>query len=107
MVGLVFAIAASANFPVLLLSIAWPGLTTRGAVAGSAAGLISAVGLATLGPGIWTATLGLGAAPFPLRQSATAAGGWRRRGISRFPACGRSGPDQGPLPIGIPVAAKP
>ncbi|MCR0985039.1 cation/acetate symporter ActP [Roseomonas populi] len=65
MVGLVFAIAASANFPVLLLSIAWPGLTTRGAVVGSAAGLVSAVGLATMGPGIWTAVLGLGAAPFP------------------------------------------
>jgi cation/acetate symporter len=65
MVGLVFAIAASANFPVLLLSIAWPGLTTRGAVAGSAAGLVSAVGLAVFGPGIWTATLGLGPAPFP------------------------------------------
>ena len=34
MVGLVFAVAASANFPVLLLSVAWSGLTTRGAVAG-------------------------------------------------------------------------
>jgi cation/acetate symporter len=65
MVGLVFAIAASANFPVLVLSIVWPGLTTRGAVAGSLAGLFTAVGLVVLGPGVWTATLGLGAAPFP------------------------------------------
>jgi cation/acetate symporter len=36
-VGLVFAIAASANFPVVFLSVAWRGLTTRGAVAGSLA----------------------------------------------------------------------
>jgi cation/acetate symporter len=65
MVGLVFAVAASANFPVLVLSIAWPGLTTRGAVVGSLAGLLAAVGLVILGPGVWTATLGLGPAPFP------------------------------------------
>ena len=39
MVGLVFAIAASANFPVILLSIVWPDLTTRGTVSGSLAGL--------------------------------------------------------------------
>ena len=39
MVGLVFAIAASANFPVILLSVAWRDLTTRGAVTGSLAGL--------------------------------------------------------------------
>ena len=35
MVGLAFAIAASANFPVLFLSMFWRGLTTRGAVVGS------------------------------------------------------------------------
>jgi cation/acetate symporter len=65
MVGLVFAIAASANFPVLVLSISWSGLTTRGAVAGSLAGLLSAVSLVIFGPGVWTSTLGLGPAPFP------------------------------------------
>ncbi len=65
LVGLVFAIAASANFPVLVLSVSWPGLTTRGAVAGSLAGLGCALGLMILGPGIWTAVLSLGAAPFP------------------------------------------
>ena len=37
------AIAASANFPVLLLSVTWRGLTTRGAVAGSLAGLLCAL----------------------------------------------------------------
>jgi cation/acetate symporter len=65
MVGLVFAIAASANFPVILLSIVWPDLTTRGAVSGSLAGLLSSVGLVALSPGVWTATLKLGSAPFP------------------------------------------
>ncbi|WP_334384068.1 MULTISPECIES: cation/acetate symporter ActP [unclassified Bradyrhizobium] len=65
MVGLVFAIAASANFPVILLSIIWPDLTTRGAVSGSLAGLLASVGLVALSPGVWTATLKLGPAPFP------------------------------------------
>ncbi|MDA9503487.1 acetate permease [Bradyrhizobium sp. CCBAU 11386] len=65
MVGLVFAIAASANFPVILLSIVWPNLTTRGAVTGSLAGLLASVGLVALSPGVWTATFKLGAAPFP------------------------------------------
>jgi cation/acetate symporter len=65
MVGLVFAIAASANFPIILLSIVWPDLTTRGAVSGSLAGLFSSVGLVALSPGVWTATLKLGPAPFP------------------------------------------
>jgi cation/acetate symporter len=35
MVGLAFAIAASANFPVLLLSMYWKGMTTKGAAVGS------------------------------------------------------------------------
>ncbi|SEE15053.1 cation/acetate symporter ActP [Bradyrhizobium erythrophlei] len=65
MVGLVFAIAASANFPVILLSIVWPDLTTRGAVSGSLAGLLASVGLVALSPGVWTAALKLGPAPFP------------------------------------------
>ena len=64
-VGLVFAIAASANFPVVFLSVAWRGLTTRGAVAGSLGGLLTAIVLVVLGPGVWTATLNLGTAPFP------------------------------------------
>ena len=32
MVGLAFSIAASCNFPVLLMSMMWKGMTTRGAV---------------------------------------------------------------------------
>jgi cation/acetate symporter len=65
MVGLVFAVAASANFPVIVLSVVWRGLTTRGAVAGGLSGLVCAVGMVALSPGVWTATLHLGAAPFP------------------------------------------
>ena len=65
MVGLVFAIAASANFPVVPLSIVWPDLTTRGAVSGSVAGLLASVGLVALSPGVWTTTPKLRPAPFP------------------------------------------
>ena len=39
MVGLAFAIAASTNFPILLLSIYWKKLTTKGAIIGGTAGL--------------------------------------------------------------------
>ena len=57
MVGLAFAVAASANFPVLLLSMLWKGLTTRGAVIGGFVGLASALGLTIVSPGIWEAVL--------------------------------------------------
>ena len=53
MVGLAFSIAASCNFPVLLLSMYWKKLTTRGAMIGGWMGLITAVGLMVLGPTIW------------------------------------------------------
>lgn len=67
MVGLAFAIAASCNFPVLLLSMFWKGLTTKGALIGGLLGLISAVTLVVLGPAVWEKTLGnpVGSAPFP------------------------------------------
>ena len=50
MVGLAFAIAASTNVPILLLSIYWKKLSTRGAVVGGSAGLITAIILVILGP---------------------------------------------------------
>ena len=51
MVGLAFAVAASANFPVLLLAMFWKDLTTRGAVVGGFLGLISAFVLTICQPG--------------------------------------------------------
>jgi cation/acetate symporter len=57
MVGLAFSIAASCNFPVLLLSMYWKNLTTRGAMIGGWMGLISAVTLMILGPTIWVQIL--------------------------------------------------
>ena len=53
MVGLAFAIAASANFPILFLSMYWSKLTTRGAVIGGSLGLASAIILVILGPIVW------------------------------------------------------
>lgn len=72
MVSLAFAVAASANFPVLFLSLLWPGMTTRGAVIGGFVGLISSVVLMVLSPPVWEATLGhaKGSAPFPYTSPA-------------------------------------
>ncbi|MCG5242757.1 cation acetate symporter [Azospirillum doebereinerae] len=65
MVGLAFVIAASANFPILLMSMFWGKMTTRGAVLGGALGLISAIVLLILGPTVWKAVLGHPEAIFP------------------------------------------
>ena len=65
MVGLAFAIAASANFPILLLSMFWKGLTTRGAVIGGGLGLTTAVVLTVLGPAVWVKVFGNAAPIFP------------------------------------------
>ncbi|MFC0218639.1 cation/acetate symporter [Pseudochelatococcus lubricantis] len=72
MVSLAFAIAASANFPVLFLSILWKDTTTWGAVIGGFLGLISSVVLTVLSPSVWEATLGYakGSAPFPYTSPA-------------------------------------
>jgi cation/acetate symporter len=72
MVSLAFAIAASANFPVLLMSVLWKGCTTRGAVIGGFLGLISSVVLTVVSPAVWEATLGnpKGSALFPYASPA-------------------------------------
>ena len=72
MVGLAFAIAASCNFPVLLMSMMWKGMTTRGAVIGGFLGLISALVGVVLSPGVWEVVLGhpKGSAPVPYANPA-------------------------------------
>jgi cation/acetate symporter len=54
LVGLAFAVAASANLPVILFSIFWKRFNTTGAVAGLAVGLISSIGLIIISPTIMT-----------------------------------------------------
>ncbi|WP_225379575.1 cation/acetate symporter ActP [Escherichia coli] len=70
MVGLAFAIAASCNFPIILLSMYWSKLTTRGAMMGGWLGLITAVVLMILGPTIWVQILGHEKAIFPYEYPA-------------------------------------
>jgi cation/acetate symporter len=57
MVGLAFSVACCANFPVLVLSMFWKGLTTRGAVIGGIVGLVTAVTLIILSKAVWVDTL--------------------------------------------------
>jgi cation/acetate symporter len=52
LVGLAFAVAASANLPVIVLSIFWRRFTTEGAVAGLATGLLSSLVLIVISPSI-------------------------------------------------------
>ena len=59
------AIAASANFPVLVLAMYWSGLTTRGALAGGYSGMAIAVILVILGPNVWVEALGFERPIFP------------------------------------------
>ena len=70
MVGLAFAIAASANFPVLFLSMYWKNLTTRGAVIGGSIGLATAIILVILGPTVWVSIFGFEEAIFPSKYPA-------------------------------------
>jgi cation/acetate symporter len=68
MVGLAFAIAASANFPALFLSMFWRGFSTAGAVASMVVGTASAVLLIYLSPTVQMDVLKHASAPFPLRN---------------------------------------
>lgn len=70
MVGLAFAIAASANFPILFLSMYWSKLTTRGALVGGSLGLLTAVSLVILGPIVWVDIFGNTQAVFPYKYPA-------------------------------------
>jgi len=65
LVGLAFAVAASANFPALVLSVFWKKLSTAGAVASIVTGLVTAVVLILLSPTIWKDLLHHDSAIFP------------------------------------------
>jgi cation/acetate symporter len=53
MVGLAFAVAASANFPALLLALTWRRFNTVGAVTGVLFGVVSAIVLVIVSPKVW------------------------------------------------------
>jgi cation/acetate symporter len=65
LVALTFGVAASVNFPILILSMYWKGLTTRGALWGGVTGLVSSVGLVILSPAVWVKVMGNPVAIFP------------------------------------------
>jgi cation/acetate symporter len=70
MVSLAFAIAASANFPVLFMSVLWSKCTTRGATVGGFLGLITAFVLTVISKSVWVDVLGFKTAMFPYTSPA-------------------------------------
>ncbi len=72
MVMLAFAIACSANFPVLFMSVLWKDCTTRGVVVGGFVGLVSSLGLTVVSASVWEAVLHnpKGSALFPYSSPA-------------------------------------
>jgi cation/acetate symporter len=70
MVGLAFSVAASANFPALILSIVWKKFSTRGATWSILSGAISAIGLIILSPTVWVDIFKMERAIFPLKNPA-------------------------------------
>lgn len=52
LVALAFAVAASANLPVIVLSLFWRRFTTRGAICGLATGLVSSIALILMSPSV-------------------------------------------------------
>ena len=64
LVGLAFAVAASANLPVIVFSIFWKRFTTAGAVTGLLVGLLSSILLIAVGPDFMKDPL------FPLKNPA-------------------------------------
>ena len=69
LVGLAFSIAASANFPALVLALMWRRLNTTGALVGVAVGLVSSITLIILSPAVWPGPDHEGG-PFPLSNPA-------------------------------------
>lgn len=55
---LVFSVAASTNFPVLILALYWKRTTAVGVLVGGAIGFLASVSLIVLGPAVWVNQLG-------------------------------------------------
>jgi cation/acetate symporter len=70
MVGLTFSVAASANFPLIITSIYFSKMTTKGALLGGWLGLVSASLFVILGPTVWKDTFGFAEAIFPYKNPA-------------------------------------
>ncbi|WP_334110023.1 sodium:solute symporter family transporter [Thermodesulfitimonas autotrophica] len=70
MVGLAFAVACSANFPALFLSIVWRKLSTAGATASIIVGALLATTLIILSPTVWVDVFKNPAPIFPLKNPA-------------------------------------
>ncbi len=70
LVGLTFSVAASANFPLIITSVYWSKMTTKGALLGGWLGLISATLFVILGPTVWKDILGNAEAIFPYKNPA-------------------------------------
>jgi cation/acetate symporter len=70
MVGLAFAIAASANFPALLLSVLWKPFTTMGAVWSIIVGALTSSTMIILSPTVWEGVFKFEHAIFPFKNPA-------------------------------------
>jgi cation/acetate symporter len=63
--SLAFAVAASANFPILMLVLYWKRLTVAGALAGGITGMVTSLALIIASPAVWVRTLGHETPLFP------------------------------------------
>jgi cation/acetate symporter len=70
MVGLAFSIAASANFPALIMSIVWKKFSTQGAAWSILSGAIISIVLIVLSPTVWVDIFKNDTAIFPLKNPA-------------------------------------
>jgi cation/acetate symporter len=68
MVGLAFSIAASANFPALLLSVVWKRFTTAGAVSSIVTGTVLSVGMILLSETVWVQIFHFSGAIVPVKN---------------------------------------
>jgi cation/acetate symporter len=98
MVSLAFAVVASANFPVLFVSVPWRGCTTRGAAIGGFLGLISAVLPTVLSKAVWVDVFQFCERAFslvPYASPALFSMGWASSASGHAKTCLRASPISG------------